>query len=121
MTEMELERRALLGDKAAQAACTLQEVALRCQCGEKPIVLRPPANKFYRIACPKCRMNTGGCSTLTLAMAIWNNRPEPPIGRCGECANRHSSEFCECRDEQDFCSDFEPKGGETDGCRPGRT
>lgn len=111
----EIERRALLGDKAAQAACTLQEVALRCQCGEKPIVMQEKIKGECIVICQKCGMNTRMRGTKTLALAIWNNRPEPPIGRCGECANRHSSEFCECRDDQDFCSDFKPKGDGENG------
>lgn len=121
MTEMELERRAMLGDKAAQAACTLQEVALRCQCGEEPIVLRPPENRFYRIACPKCRMNTGGCNTLTLALAIWNNRPEPTIGRCKDCWNwyKHHCANGPCAteptDAEFFCGNFKPKGDGENG------
>lgn len=32
------------------------------------------------------------------------------IGRCKDCANRHSSEFCECRPDEAYCSDFELKG-----------
>lgn len=31
------------------------------------------------------------------------------IGRCKDCSNRHSSEFCECRPDEAYCSDFEPK------------
>lgn len=31
-----------------------------------------------------------------------------PVVRCGKCKLRHSSEFCECRPEDGFCSDGEP-------------
>lgn len=34
-----------------------------------------------------------------------------PVVRCGECIHRHSSEFCECRPEDAFCSDGEKMGG----------
>lgn len=111
----ELERRAMMGDKAAQAECVWKEHAVPCQCGGKPIVLREQIKREYIVICQKCGMNTGVKGTQTLALDIWNNRPAPPIGRCGECANRHSSEFCECRDDQGFCSDFEPKGDRENG------
>ena len=29
------------------------------------------------------------------------------VVRCKDCKHRHSSEFCECRDEMAFCSDGE--------------
>ena len=32
-----------------------------------------------------------------------------PVVRCGDCAHRHSSEFCECRPKDAFCSDGERK------------
>lgn len=31
------------------------------------------------------------------------------VVRCKDCANRHSSEFCECRPPDAFCSDGERK------------
>lgn len=37
-----------------------------------------------------------------------------PVVRCRECKNRYSSEFCECRPEDAFCSDGEKMDGETD-------
>ena len=30
-----------------------------------------------------------------------------PVIRCKDCIHRHSSEFCECRDGDAFCSDGE--------------
>ena len=30
-----------------------------------------------------------------------------PVVRCKDCKNRHSSEFCECRPDDAFCSDGE--------------
>lgn len=30
-----------------------------------------------------------------------------PVVRCKDCTHRHSSEFCECRPEDAFCSDGE--------------
>lgn len=121
MTEMELERRALLGDKAAQAKCVWKEIAVPCQCGEKPIVFREHIKREYIVICPKCGMNTGGCSTLTLALAIWNNRPEPPIGRCKDCGNwyKHHCANGPCAaeptDAEFFCGNFKPKGDGENG------
>lgn len=30
-----------------------------------------------------------------------------PVVRCKDCKHRHESEFCECRDDDAFCSDGE--------------
>lgn len=42
--------------------------------------------------------------------AVLNKSPTVdtvPVVRCRECKHRHSSEFCECRPEDAFCSDGE--------------
>ena len=111
----ELERRALLGDKQAQEECTKNGILLPCPlCGGKAIRTAPPVNYSYRVACKACRANTGGCKTQTEADAAWNTRTAPPIGRCGECAERHigDGDICFYGREDDFCSGFKPKGGE---------
>lgn len=32
-----------------------------------------------------------------------------PVVRCKDCKHRHESEFCECRDDDAFCSDSEKR------------
>lgn len=34
-------------------------------------------------------------------------RDSEPVVRCKDCVHRHESEFCECRDDDAFCSDGE--------------
>lgn len=117
----ELERRALLGDRQAQEECTRQGILLPCPfCGGKAVVFYDSNCELFGVRCrnPKCSgfdMKADYNTSRRAAVAGWNFRPEPPVGRCGECANQHSSEFCECRDEEDFCSDFAPKEGEENG------
>ena len=38
--------------------------------------LRPPNYHSYRIACTRCRCNTGGYATMEEAEIAWNNRPD---------------------------------------------
>lgn len=127
-----LIRRALLGDKNAAKECTDKGIAIPCAwCGKSVAVLtnmaeavcedeKDPNYKMfseYPIYC--CDMSKGGCGNYMCycgyseywALLSWNTRPAPPIGRCKDCANRHSSELCECRADDAFCSDFEPKEG----------
>lgn len=50
----------------------------------------------------------------TFPMFIRNNSQE--LVRCKECKYRYSSEYCECRPENAFCSDGERMdGGAADG------
>ena len=115
-----LERRALLGDRQAQEECTRRGIVLPCwKCSGEAEVneLHTGGKPLYAVACQKhyCGAYGAGNSSIQKAIEFWNTRPAPPVGRCGECANRHSSEFCECRNGNDFCSDFEPKGSEENG------
>ena len=65
---------ALLGDKAAQERITERGELLECPCGGKAERKGPPANFAYRVACVRCRMNTGGCKTQEEADKKWNHR-----------------------------------------------
>lgn len=110
----ELERRALLGDKQAQEECTEKGIVLPCwRCGEGAEVKQVSnvGRPLYAVSCKKHYCGAYGCAHKTENEAIlyWNTRPAPTIGRCKDCANRHSSEFCECRPDEAYCSDFEPK------------
>jgi len=126
----DLERRALLGDAEAQRECTEKGIVLRCPlCGSIYTQVRhmgwsEPAQAFeagYRGECTVCHAVSGAHTTEKEALADWNRRPAPPIGRCKDCANwykRHcASGPCatEPTDAEFFCGRFEPKGGEENG------
>lgn len=112
MTEKELVRRALLGDKQAQEDCTAKGIVLPCPFCQGESRLEDMGWPHH-VYCTKC----GARSTSTKwgedgekeSIKKWNTRPAPPIGRCGECKHRKSSEFCECRPEDAYCSEFEPR------------
>ena len=92
---IELERRALMGDREAQEECTRQGIVL---------------------ACPWC-----GCKVSDLkktqSILSWNTRTSPPVGMCGECANAYdvgdNLMRCDIFDvdmmPDDFCNHFKPK------------
>lgn len=123
VTEMiDIQRRALLGDKQAQEECTRRGIVLACPCcGGKATIGKDCDGDCYQwwgsIYCENCGLELNGVATVDEKQAVvteemigeWNTRPAPPIGRCKDCANRHSSEFCECRPGDAFCSEFEPK------------
>lgn len=121
----DLERRALLGDQKAQEECTRQGILLPCwKCGGEAEVneLHTGGKPLYAVACQKhyCGAYGAGSGSIQKAIEFWNTRPAPPVGRCGECENA-----CDVGDDllrcdifdrdmmpDDFCSQFEPKGGE---------
>ena len=119
----DLERRALLGDAEAQRECTEKGIVLRCPCcGEKKVDTLE--TKYYGLVqCMECGLSMAA-AYLTWALARWNTRPAPPIGRCvdcaywdkntGECANAADTEvaYHKYTDPDFFCGDFKPKGGE---------
>lgn len=131
----ELERKALLGDQEAQRECTEKGIILPCPCckgnarvryiGNNSGPLGYTSDVYYRskpgfIMCDKCGMSTSKMSYVYRALAKWNTRPSPPIGRCGECKNapflssrakgmRWCRKFRSDVNSNDFCSYFEPK------------
>ena len=118
----ELERRALLGDAEAQRECTEKGIVLPCPfCGNTNI--RTSNWGMWRCWCPKCMAKSDDCLRERDAIRQWNVRHAPPVGRCGECANAcnpgENIVTCEIFERDmmpdDFCSQFEPKGGEENG------
>lgn len=129
MNDKELIRRALLGDQEAQKECTEKEIVLPCpHCGSEWTQVRyigwedtPQAFQAgYRGECTTCNAVTGAYKTERGALAAWNTRPAPPIGRCGECkikekATVNDNGFLICPvsgmeiTDNDFCSYFEPR------------
>lgn len=120
MTEKELIRRALLGDKQAQEECTNRGVILPCPfCGGEAEWAKEAG--LYSIRC-----KNGTCigsdirpeyGELICAIADWNTRPALPIGRCVECKHYYSESpstgYCDnvqdVKGDTDYCSCFEPK------------
>lgn len=125
----ELERRALLGDKQAQEECTDKGIVLPCPKCFKPVTVHGPEDweptfhdpdsggDPYEFDC-KCGV---AFSTYKYdfkeALADWNTRPAPPLGRCIDCANvcEVGGNLVTCdifeRDmmPDDFCSQFEAR------------
>ena len=85
----DLIRRALLGDREAQEECTKQGIVLPCPCcgGEaRPLASDPFLHFEWWVRCKECSTQTGSRPTYRKALAAWNTRPAPPIGRCDMCA-----------------------------------
>lgn len=138
----DLERRALLGDKQAQEECAEKGIVLSCPfCGNTEVIVGTVSDlefmdefdenyEFYKtmymVCCP---MNKDGCGSSSCcigsknkAIAAWNTRSSPPIGRCGECKRNHlrnGKHFCEIHgvvnNKNDYCSFFESRCGRTNG------
>lgn len=129
----DLERRALLGDRQAQEECTRRGIAIPCpKCGSEWTQVRhmgwgrPSAfNTGYRVECTDCLVVNGAHKTEKEALADWNTRPAPPIGRCKDCEHYTLLGHCKIHSQEpdeygpgayvemlpdDFCSYFEPKG-----------
>ena len=126
-----LERRALLGDPQAQEECTRRGIVLGCPiCGESVAVHGPEdweptfhdpdsGGDPYWFEC-ECGLAFGtSCYEFKQALALWNTRPAPPIGRCGECGRSEAEWTGErtcnlalrCVTVQDdyFCASFMPR------------
>lgn len=131
----DLERRALLGDRQAQEECTRQGIVLPCGCGNPaklsyverdPSADFDPCHGYVVTCCAKCGVNSWYHKTPQEAVAVWNNRAAPPIGRCKDCKyleRRATFSYCitieqveycvygmgEVSGENDFCGRFAPK------------
>lgn len=115
-----IERRALLGDRQAQEECTRRGIVLACpRCGKGGASTKYVTGDYW-YECPHCHSASGFHSSAEVALADWNTRPAPPVGRCGEC--RHLKDdgaclYCEVFNmttpgPEAFCCMFEPKESE---------
>lgn len=112
--DKELIRRALLGDQEAQKECTEKGIVLPCPCCGRPMEM--VSNGFAHTN-TKCILNLRYFKfTDTELISLWNTRPAPPIGRCGECKFYTAMSHCQVHslgpdqyDPDDFCSYFEPR------------
>lgn len=118
MNDKELIRRALMGDEKAQEECTNRAIILPCPfCGGEAELVEEAGLHSIRCKFGFCIGNDiqPEYGEAMCALADWNTRPAPSIGRCGECAaygifrdNQCANTGC-YRTERDFCSDFHPK------------
>lgn len=119
----ELIRRALMGDKHAQAECTEKGIVLPCPCCGGKARLENMGFPHH-VYCEKCGLKSTSVKYEKEgekdAIKKWNTRPAPHIGKCGECkyfyksinekacTNPQGMYFTEIT-ENDFCSYFEPR------------
>lgn len=128
-----LIRRALMGSREAQQACTDKGIVLPCPCCKGEAYTETFfERKGWRtvVGCSECPVSL---STITYdteeiaqkkALKDWNTRPAPPVGRCGECKSYTALGHCKLHSQEpdqhdtgayvemlpdDFCSYFEPK------------
>lgn len=112
----DLERRALLGDQEAQEECTRQGIAIpcwRCSGSAEMRRMNSEGKPIYAVVCKRsyCGAYGSACPTPQKAIAYWNRRPAPPIGRCKDCKHQGTgdSDICHSGMDEEFCSGFEPK------------
>lgn len=130
----ELERKALLGDREAQKQLTKSGILLPCPfCGgnaKRKIKITTDKKLItgdVYVNCEHCGFEYNPVIpvysieiALKVIVDMWNTRPAPPIGWCGEC--KHSSYYEEYGNrwcnlnlgsrivrENDYCNHFEPK------------
>ena len=125
MTDKELIRRALLGDREAQQECTRSEIVLPCpKCGKGKIIYWDKKMKWY--SCWDCGLKSSPKKSFEEALSNWNTRPAPPVGRCKDCRwyeygkeygkawypyCKHLDGLANSVKTTDFCNYFEPKEG----------
>lgn len=108
---IELERRALLGDRQAQEECTRRRIVLRCPfCGRKDILTLHLNSNIYHNYQSDCVL--GG---RFVPLSDWNTRPAPPVGRCGDCGHWYKGHCstgpcaAEETDADFYCRNFKSK------------
>ena len=112
MYNKELIRKALLGDKQAQEECTEKGIVLPCPiCGGEIKIKQCDWDMFYPY-CNGCKFTFNFLfDSKKDAIEVVNDRPAPPIGRCGEGKNWNGGDCYrqELTKSDDFCSYFEPR------------
>ncbi len=134
MTEKELIRCALMGDRKSQEECTARGIMLPCPCCCASVdVVCVPAHEHKILDLPAyqggCFIECTGCTYAISGenkkevLKAHNTLPAPPVGRCGECKcwRRNGSDWGSCSKwytedkvqafmlEDDFCSNFKPR------------
>lgn len=134
MNGKELARRALMGDKQAQEECTAKGIVLPCPlCGGKATMQQDiTGRESYHVVCSNVKDMCNLIAGLPMwseseedALKVWNTRPAPPVGRCGECKHcigvgKNPALRCTLNSfgvgfgldfitSKSFCSNFEPR------------
>ena len=120
MDNKELIRKSLMGDREAQEECAEKGIALPCPlCGGKATMQQDiTGRESYHVACSNVKDMCNLIAGLPMwseseedALKVWNTRPTPPIGRCGECKNWSEGDCYrqELTKADDYCSYFEPR------------
>ena len=133
--DKELIRRALLGSREAQRACTDKGIALPCPyCGSDKLYVDAPYRSDdipaemindidvdydgFSVSCNCGNYIEVEYGTFKDTLAKWNTRPAPPVGRCRDCLwYLPKSKRCKYSlgglwgevNELSFCSCFNPK------------
>lgn len=77
--------------------------------------------KCVRCSYPMCTYTGDIAHAVNFVRGLGGSFFEEPamelakVVRCKDCKRRHSSEFCECRPDDAFCSDGELKDGDGNG------
>lgn len=110
----------------------VQIICNKCRSRGKPIFTEPLINPNpyitkwgnYYAETEACKKETEKfLPYVSSAVESWNTRPAPQIGRCGECKHFYEDgdeTSCSVNNlvfykEHEYCSKFEPKGGEENG------
>ena len=80
----DLIRRALLGDRAAQEECIRQGIVLPCPCCGEEAKLKQLSGR-WSVCCLNNCVGSRIYNDKQRAIATWNTRHAPPIGRCETC------------------------------------
>ncbi|WP_353653937.1 Lar family restriction alleviation protein [Acetanaerobacterium sp. MSJ-12] len=85
----DLVRRALLGDQEAQEKCTRQGIVLPCPCCGGEAKLKQLSGR-WSVCCLNNCVGSRIYNDNQRALATWNTRQAPLIGRCETCGRREA-------------------------------
>ena len=118
MTDKELVRRALMGDREARDLCTDKEIAIPCPFCQGDKTARRYVCGDGFVECLTCHATSSMRSNPDKSLKDWNTRQAPPVGKCKDCLwYLPISKRCKYSlgglwgevNELSFCSCFKPK------------
>lgn len=96
----DIVRRAMMGDRQAQAECTRHGITLpcpKCRGNVKAVIIKyDQSGVEMEYKCQRCKLSVrytqpfimdDSASADLSALSQWNRMSAPPIGRCKDCAN----------------------------------
>lgn len=128
---IDLERRAMLGDRQAQEECTRKGIMLACPfCGGKASVSCDPNGTVdameriwaYTVVCNRCCATSGLGFSQIMMIRKWNTRCVPPVGLSKDCkswrgdqndADAPCSDCDGIMEADNCCKNYEPREGRT--------